>query len=153
MFSNCHVRTLAVPVRRNADDVQVIKGKALFLSVGCAKCHIPDQKTKVNVSFPQLSNQLIHSTPIFCFTIWAMTLQIIVPISWRPEKEWRTATLWGIGLTQKVNGHTNFLHDGRARNLLEAIMWHGGEAAPARNRVKNSSKADRDALISFFNSL
>jgi CxxC motif-containing protein (DUF1111 family) len=67
--------------------------------------------------------------------------------------EWRTPPLWGIGLTNTVNGHTNFLHDGRARNLTEAIMWHSGEAENAKNEFKNSPKAYRDALIKFLNSL
>ncbi|OOQ56503.1 di-heme oxidoredictase family protein [Mucilaginibacter pedocola] len=68
-------------------------------------------------------------------------------------QEWRTPPLWGIGLTQKVNGHTNFLHDGRARNLLEAVMWHGGEAQAARDKVNSMPKADRDALVAFLESL
>lgn len=76
----------------------------------------------------------------------------------RPEfiangKEWRTPPLWGLGLTQTVNGHTQFLHDGRARNTLEAILWHGGEAEAAKNSVVKMSKADRDALIKFIESL
>ena len=67
--------------------------------------------------------------------------------------EWRTTPLWGIGLQEKVNGHTYFLHDGRARNLVEAIMWHGGEGEASKNLFKNMSKEDRDALIAFLNSL
>ena len=76
----------------------------------------------------------------------------------RPEgrangREWRTAPLWGIGLTEQVNGHTQFLHDGRARSLLEAVLWHGGEAQPARDAVVEMPKADRDALIRYLESL
>ena len=67
--------------------------------------------------------------------------------------EWRTPPLWGIGLTKVVNGHTSFLHDGRARNLLEAIMWHGGEAEQSRLYVENLSKLELDALLAFLNSL
>ena len=67
--------------------------------------------------------------------------------------EWRTTPLWGIGLQEKVNGHTYFLHDGRARNLVEAIMWHGGEGEASKNLFKKMSKEDRDALITFLNSL
>ena len=67
--------------------------------------------------------------------------------------EWRTTPLWGIGLQEIVNGHTYFLHDGRARNLVEAIMWHGGEAEASKNLFKNMSKEDRDALVAFINSL
>jgi CxxC motif-containing protein (DUF1111 family) len=68
-------------------------------------------------------------------------------------REWRTAPLWGIGLTRVVSGHTFFLHDGRARDLTEAILWHGGEAEPAKERFRMMPKADRDALIAFLNSL
>ena len=68
-------------------------------------------------------------------------------------REWRTAPLWGIGLTETVSGHTLFLHDGRARNLLEAILWHGGEAEAAKQGVVDMSKSDRDALLAFLNSL
>ncbi len=76
----------------------------------------------------------------------------------RPEAvpsgtEWRTAPLWGIGLTQQVSGHTQFLHDGRARSLMEAILWHGGEAQPARDRVLAMPEPDRDALVSYLESL
>ena len=76
----------------------------------------------------------------------------------RPEgrasgREWRTAPLWGIGLTETVNGHSQFLHDGRARNLLEAILWHGGEAEAAKETVKAMLRAEREALLAFLGSL
>ena len=76
----------------------------------------------------------------------------------RPEaratgREWRTAPLWGIGLTARVSGSNTYLHDGRARSLLEAVLWHGGEAQKARDTVVNMPKADRDALIRFLESL
>ena len=67
--------------------------------------------------------------------------------------EWRTAPLWGIGLVKIVNKHTNFLHDGRARNIEEAILWHGGEAEASQEAFKAMNKEKRDALITFLNSL
>jgi CxxC motif-containing protein (DUF1111 family) len=67
--------------------------------------------------------------------------------------EWRTPPLWGIGLVEIVNQHSNFLHDGRARTLLEAVLWHGGEAKAARDRVSRLSASDRAALIAFLKSL
>ena len=67
--------------------------------------------------------------------------------------EWRTTPLWGIGLQQKVNGHTYFLHDGRARNFIEAIMWHGGEGEASKNKFKNMPKKQRDQLVKFLWSL
>ncbi|MGL5008803.1 MAG: di-heme oxidoredictase family protein, partial [Paracoccaceae bacterium] len=76
----------------------------------------------------------------------------------RPEgratgREWRTPPLWGIGLTAQVSGQTEFLHDGRARSLLEAILWHGGEAQAARDAVVAMPAADREALVAFLESL
>jgi CxxC motif-containing protein (DUF1111 family) len=68
-------------------------------------------------------------------------------------QEWRTAPLWGVGLIETVNGHTNFLHDGRARSLMEAVLWHGGEAKRARERVRGFSADERAALIAFLQSL
>ena len=75
------------------------------------------------------------------------------PDALKSGREWRTAPLWGIGLTQRVNGHNNFLHDGRARSLMEAVMWHGGEAENARDAVKIMTSAERKALIRFLESL
>ena len=69
------------------------------------------------------------------------------------RQEWRTAPLWGIGLTRTVSGHTFFLHDGRARNLTEAILWHGGEARGARDGFAGLAREDREALIAFLESL
>jgi CxxC motif-containing protein (DUF1111 family) len=76
----------------------------------------------------------------------------------RPEgeasgREWRTAPLWGIGLTPAVSGHSHYLHDGRARNLLEAILWHGGEAEAARQSVVRMSRTQRRQLLRFVASL
>ena len=76
----------------------------------------------------------------------------------RPEarangREWRTPPLWGIGLTERVSGHTYFLHDGRARSLLEAVLWHGGEAQAQRDAVVDMPPEDRAALIRFLESL
>ena len=76
----------------------------------------------------------------------------------RPEgeatgREWRTPPLWGIGLTEAVNGHSFFLHDGRARGLLEAVLWHGGEAEAAKQKVVEMTNEEREALLAFLHSL
>ena len=68
-------------------------------------------------------------------------------------REWRTPALWGIGLTQLVSTQATFMHDGRARTLEEAMMWHGGEAMAAREAFRTATKADRDALIAFLMTL
>ncbi len=68
-------------------------------------------------------------------------------------RDWRTSPLWGIGLSKQVNGSTNLLHDGRARNVLEAILWHGGEAEQSREAFRQMPRADREALVKFLESL
>lgn len=148
-----YVKTLAVPVRRNIKDATVVQGKALFQSVGCIKCHVSDLRTAVNVAFPQVSNQLIHPFTDLLLHDLGEGLADNRPDFEASGRQWRTAPLWGIGLTKKVNDHTNFLHDGRARNLMEAIMWHDGEALTAKNNVVALPKKDRDALVSFLESL
>lgn len=148
-----YVQTLAVPARRNVTDTQVQQGKALFINAGCAKCHIPDMRTAVNVAFPAISNQLIHPYTDMLLHDMGDDLADNRPDFKANGNEWRTAPLWGIGLTQRVNGHSNFLHDGRARNVLEAVMWHGGEALTAKNKVKAMTANERNTLIKFIDSL
>lgn len=148
-----YIKTLAVPIRRNVTDPVVQQGKQLFLSTGCAKCHIPDMRTAVNVAFPQISNQLIHPYTDLLLHDMGPDLTDNRPDFKATGNEWRTPPLWGIGLTQIVNGHSNFLHDGRARNLLEAVLWHGGEATGAKNKVAAMSADERNALIKFMESL
>jgi CxxC motif-containing protein (DUF1111 family) len=148
-----YVRTLAVPVRRNVNDEVVKQGKQLFINAGCASCHVPDLRTAVTVNFPAVSNQLIHPFTDLLLHDMGADLADNRPDFKATGTEWRTQPLWGIGLTQKVNGHNNFLHDGRARSLLEAVMWHGGEAEASRNKVKGMSAAERNALVKFLESL
>jgi CxxC motif-containing protein (DUF1111 family) len=146
-------QNLAVPVRREPDNPGVLKGKELFYRIGCAACHRPKFMTGEVSGQPHLSHQLI----------WPYTDMLLHDMGegladGRPEgaatgSEWRTPPLWGIGLTETVSGHTLFLHDGRARDLTEAILWHGGEAEAARDKFAALSKADRDALLAFVNSL
>ncbi|WP_425432940.1 di-heme oxidoredictase family protein [Hartmannibacter diazotrophicus] len=146
-------RNLAVPARRNVDDPVVLHGKEVFDEAGCPACHHPKFVTRRDASMKELSFQLI----------WPFTDMLLHDMGEgladnRPEagangREWRTAPLWGIGLTEAVNGHTLFLHDGRARNLLEAVLWHGGEAQASRDHVASLDKADRDALIKYLESL
>ena len=148
-----YLRTLQVPKRRNLKDPAVLQGKKLFAEAGCIKCHVSEMRTKVDVSFPAISNQIIHPYTDLLLHDMGEGLADNRPDYNANGKQWRTPPLWGIGLTEKVNGHTNFLHDGRARNLLEAVMWHGGEAEKAKNKVANFSKADRNALVTFLESL
>ncbi|WP_088343132.1 MULTISPECIES: di-heme oxidoredictase family protein [Rhodomicrobium] len=146
-------QNLAVPARRDPAAAEVLQGKRLFSAIGCAACHAPSSTTGDAPNAPHLSNQ----------TIWPYTDLLLHDMGEgladnRPEREangreWRTPPLWGIGLTQTVNGHTFFLHDGRARSIVEAILWHSGEAQTSRNAFAALPKVDRDALIAFVNSL
>lgn len=148
-----YIKTLAVPVRRNATDPIIVQGKQLFTNAGCAKCHIPDLRTGVNVAFPAISNQLIHPFTDLLLHDMGPDLADNRPDFLANGNEWRTPPLWGIGLTQIVNGHSNFLHDGRARNLMEAVLWHGGEAENAKDQVVNMTADERNALIKYLESL
>lgn len=148
-----YVRTLAVPGRRKADDEEVQQGKALFRQVGCANCHNPIFTTQTNVGAPEFSNQTIFPYTDMLLHDMGDGLADNRPEFEADGYEWRTAPLWGIGLTKAVNGHNNFLHDGRARNYTEAIMWHGGEAETSKNSFAKLNKAQRDAVLKFLGSL
>ncbi len=146
-------QNLAVPARRKPDDAQVLKGKELFYRIGCASCHQPKFLTGEVSGQPHLSRQLIYPYTDMLLHDMGEGLADNRPEGEASGNEWRTPPLWGIGLTKIVSGHTLFLHDGRARNLTEAILWHGGEAQASRDAFTKLSKADRDALIAFVSSL
>lgn len=146
-------RNLAVPARRNPGAPQVLAGKKLFHDIGCAACHVPSFRTASDPERPEQSDQLIWPYTDLLLHDMGEDLADHRPEGAAGGRDWRTPPLWGVGLTKSVNGHTNFLHDGRARNLLEAILWHGGEAGPARDRVVKLSRRDREALLAFVNSL
>jgi CxxC motif-containing protein (DUF1111 family) len=148
-----YVQTLQVPARRYTDDATVLLGQHIFREAQCAGCHIETINTGVNVAFPQVSNQRIHPYTDLLLHDMGDGLADGRPDYKASGKEWRTAPLWGIGLRQIVNYPAYYLHDGRARNLLEAILWHGGEAERSKKHVQQLSKADRDALIHFLESL
>jgi len=147
-----YVQTLAVPGRRNFDASDVISGKELFNSVGCSNCHTPSYTTG-NHQLSELSKQRIF--PYTDLLLHDMGEELADNrTDFRADgKEWRTPPLWGIGLVIVVNGHTNFLHDGRARNLEEAILWHGGEAEQSKLNYINLKKSEREKIITFLNSL
>ena len=146
-------QNLAVPARRKPDDPEVLKGKQIFYRIGCASCHNPKFVTGEVQGQPHLSHQLIWPYTDMLLHDMGEGLADNRPEGAAPGSEWRTPPLWGVGLTETVSGHTLFLHDGRARNVTEAILWHGGEAEAARNKFAELSKADRAALLAFVNSL
>jgi len=147
-----YVQTLAVPGRRNFNAADVIAGKELFYSVGCSNCHTPSYTTR-NHPVSELSNQKIFPYTDLLLHDMGDGLADNRTDFRADGKEWRTPPLWGIGLVIVVNGHTNFLHDGRARNLEEAILWHGGEAEQSKEKFMQLKKSDRDKIITFLNSL
>ncbi len=146
-------QNLAVPARRNPDDPQVLKGKELFYASGCTSCHKPKFMTGEMPGQPHLSHQLIWPYSDMLLHDMGEGLADNRPEGAASGSEWRTPPLWGIGLTETVSGHTLFLHDGRARSVAEAILWHGGEAEPSRDKFAGLSKDDRAALLAFVNSL
>lgn len=146
-------RNLAVPERRNPSAPQVLRGKALFHGSGCALCHRPKFVTHRLAGQPEQNFQLIWPYTDLLLHDMGDGLADHRPDWQATGREWRTPPLWGIGRTQEVSGHTRFLHDGRARTLLEAILWHGGEAEASREVVRMMPAPDRAALIAFLESL
>ncbi len=147
-----YMQSLAVPARRDLDDPEVRQGERLFKVAGCTACHTPIMSTRHHPN-GLLANQRIQPFTDLLLHDMGAGLADGRPDFEATGTEWRTQPLWGIGLQETVNGHTNFLHDGRARNLTEAILWHGGEGAAARNRFKKMAAENRAALIRFLNSL
>ncbi|MEL6958347.1 MAG: di-heme oxidoredictase family protein [Pseudomonadota bacterium] len=146
-------RNLGVPARRDIDDPQVLRGKEVFYTTGCTSCHQPSFVTHRLEDQPEQSFQLIWPYTDMLLHDMGPGLADNRPEARATGSEWRTPPLWGIGLTGQVSGHTYFLHDGRARSLLEAILWHGGEAQSQRDAVVDMSPEDRAALIRFLESL
>lgn len=146
-------RNLGVPARRDVDAPEVLHGKELFYTTGCASCHQPSFVTHRLVGQPEQSFQLIWPYTDMLLHDMGPELADNRPEARATGSEWRTPPLWGIGLTELVSGHTYFLHDGRARSLLEAILWHDGEARPHRDAVAAMAPWDRAALIRFLESL
>jgi CxxC motif-containing protein (DUF1111 family) len=148
-----YAQNLAVPPRRNLTDPKVAEGKALFYALNCQGCHTPSFTTGNVEGQPHLSSQKIWPYSDLLLHDMGEGLADNRPEGMADGREWRTAPLWGLGLTQIVNGHTLFLHDGRARNIEEAILWHGGEARAARDGFAALSQSEREALITFVASL
>jgi CxxC motif-containing protein (DUF1111 family) len=146
-------RTLAVPAARDVADPIVQRGRVVFGEIRCAACHTPELKTGVSTDLPELSGQTIRPYTDLLLHDLGEELDDGRPVFEAGGREWRTPPLWGLGLIPKVNGHSTLLHDGRARGVAEAILWHGGEAKAARERFRELPKADREALVRFVESL
>ncbi len=157
-----YVNTLAVPARRNVNDAAVLRGASLFETANCVACHTPSFTTATHagvwgpsgiVAIPEVENQTIYPFTDMLLYDMGEGLADNRPDFLATGREWKTRPLWGIGLTKTVNLLAGFLHDGRARSLEEAILWHGGEAETAKETFRTMTQADRDALIAFLRSL
>lgn len=148
-----YVQTLGVPARRDVDDPVVRRGAHLFAGATCGGCHVPELETGRLDGLSEVSGQRIRPYTDLLLHDMGEGLADDRPDGEANGREWRTPPLWGIGLTEVVNGHGHLLHDGRARGLLEAVMWHGGEAEAARDAVSAMSATDRHALLRFLESL
>ncbi len=148
-----YVAVLGVPPRRNYADAEVVKGEALFTSANCVKCHSPTLKTSPYHPLAELRSQTIHPYTDMLVHDMGPGLADNMAEGNATGAEWRTAPLWGIGLTKGVSGGEAYLHDGRARDLSEAILWHGGEGQASREAFGAMPAADRAALIRFLQSL
>ncbi len=145
--------TLAVPAQRNFGSSNVIKGENLFTDIGCQGCHVSEYTTGTHPNIPALSNQQIRPFTDLLLHDMGEGLADELGNFEASGSEWRTPPLWGIGLFETVNKHTFYLHDGRARNLEEAILWHGGEAEASKEKFMELKKSDRKMLIEFLSSL
>ena len=160
-----YLHTLGVPARRNVNDPEVKRGEQMFYQAKCHLCHVTTLHTRprgatllAGTELPWLGNQTIH--PYSDYLLHDMGSEIMgVGLNDHYVSglargcEWRTTPLWGVGLQEKVDGHTEFLRDGRARNVTESILWHGGECEASKRLFMKMPKKDRQALIKFLESL
>jgi CxxC motif-containing protein (DUF1111 family) len=147
-------QALAVPARRNVTDPQFRRGEQLFTEAKCALCHVPELKTAEKFpTLPQLANQTFRAYTDLLLHDMGEALADGRPDFKAGPRDWRTPPLWGQGLSKTTSSSTAMLHDGRARNSTEAILWHGGEAAASRDAFKAMPKADREALLMFLESI
>ena len=148
-----YCRTLAVPAARDLDDVDVVAGYQVFKDLKCTSCHTPRHVTGTFPGIQEISNQTIY--PYTDMLLHDMGDELADGRSdfLANGREWKTRPLWGIGLTELVNGHTDFLHDGRAKNIEEAILWHGGEAEKSKNNYTKLSLEKREQLLKFIESI
>ncbi len=147
------LQALAVPARRDVNDPEVRRGAVLFATAQCAVCHVPGMKTGKFPKLPQLSDQVFHAYTDMLLHDMGDGLADGRPDFAAGARDWRTPPLWGLGLSATVSGSTALLHDGRARNATEAILWHGGEAAGSREAFRTMSKEERQALVRFLEAI
>lgn len=146
-------RALGVPKRRKAHHPLVLLGEQTFTKIGCAACHIPQLKTGYHSDWPELSHQVIGPYSDLLLHDMGEDLSDNRPDFLASGSEWRTPPLWGLGLRRAVSQDTGLLHDGRAKTVAEAILWHGGEASASREAFRKMDIEARRALIAFVRSI
>lgn len=144
---------LDAPPPADTNKPAVLRGEKLFHAARCAQCHVPELSTGAFPALPALAHKRIR--PYTDLLLHDMGPELA---DGRPDfraggSDWRTPPLWGIGRSKQVNGSTHFLHDGRARSLVEAILWHGGEATTSREHFVKLSKKERAELVAFLEAL
>ena len=140
-----YTSNLRVPDVRTEQDPQALLGREVFTNIGCAACHVPSHSLENGEEIFPYTDLLLHDM--------GEGLADGIVVGNADYREWRTPPLWGIGFTRIVSGHTFFLHDGRARNLNEAIAWHGGEGIVARDKFLALDSQERQNLLAFINSI
>ncbi len=148
-----YLQALAVPARRNVDDPAFKRGEQVFAEAQCSVCHVPELTTGPKPALKAAASLTIRPYTDLLLHDMGEDLADGRPDFKASGREWRTAPLWGVGLIKTVNGHSDLLHDGRARGVTEAILWHGGQAEKSREAFRNMPKADRAALVKFVESL
>jgi len=148
-----YARNVAPPARTNANDADVLAGETIFAAVGCASCHTPRYALPERADMPEQSGQIIWPYTDLLLHDMGDGLADHRPEAQASGTEWRTPPLWGIGRAQEIDPRARFLHDGRARTILEAILWHGGEAKSARDAVTRMPPSERSQLLAFLKSL
>ena len=144
---------LDAPKRPAPDSDKYIQGEKLFRTAGCTGCHVAELKTGKFPMLKAIENKQFHPYTDLLLHDMGDDLADNRPDFKASGRDWRTAPLWGVGLSRRANGSMDLLHDGRARSVLEAILWHGGEAKKARDQFANMKREDREALISFVHAL
>lgn len=150
---NRYVSVLGVGAQRNLTDPAVVRGEALFRSASCVSCHTPSLPTSSYHPMAELRNQTIRPFTDLLLHDMGPGLADGMGEEGATGAEWRTAPLWNIGLNAGVSGGEAYLHDGRARTLEEAILWHGGEAEASREAFRTLPANDREAIVKFLKSL
>lgn len=148
-----YVSLLSVRNQRDWAKPEVVRGKQLFMDAGCASCHTPEFVTSPYAEHAELRSQKIRPYTDLLLHDMGEGLADTLPEGEATYQEWRTPPLWGIGWTASTAGEESYLHDGPARTLTEAILWHGGEGDGSKAKFQALSESDKNALVAFLKSL